>query len=85
MLMVLYSMSWVMNPTPKGRSVWPRIWFYLFPQPLGAEVVGAAKGAEAPGQRDRRGQPAAAVVAHGGGHHWKVKAEQVGETGLQHD
>ena len=57
---------------------------YLLPQPFGAEVVGAAEGAEAAGEGDGRGQPCSAVVAHGGGHDGEVEVEEVGKAGVKH-
>ena len=56
----------------------------LLPQPFGAEVIGAAEGAQPAGQRDGGGQLPAAVVAHGGGHDGVVEVEEAGEAGVEH-
>ena len=57
---------------------------YLLPQPVGAEIVAAAEGAQTAGPRYRRGQLAAAVVAHWGGHYGVDQAQQFGKASLQH-
>ena len=51
----------------------------LLPQPLGAEVVSAAKAAQAAGLGHGGRQFAAAVVAHRGGHNGMGDVEQLGK------
>ena len=84
MLAVLNSTSWVIETDAKGPVSLPPDVGQLLPEPIGAEIVGAAEGAQSAGQRDRRGQLPAAVVAHRRGHYRIVEVEQVGKASSQH-